>query len=57
MADDNPNMAPTEGSALPEETAASEEEPVITGTLFLTMILLMLIFGFWAMMYLMLLDR
>lgn len=58
MADDNPNTAPADGSAPPDETeAAAEEEPVFTGTLFLTMVLLMLIFGFWAMMYLMLLDR
>ena len=34
-----------------------DEEPVFTGTLFLMVILLMLIFGFWAMMYGTLLDR
>lgn len=34
-----------------------EEEPVVTGTLFLMVILLMLIFGFWAMMYALLLER
>lgn len=34
-----------------------EEEPVFTGTLFLMVVLLMLIFGFWAMMYATLLER
>lgn len=34
-----------------------EEEPNTTGTLFLTIILLMIIFGFWGLMYLTLLDR
>ena len=28
-----------------------EEEPVITGTLFLTSLLLVLIIGFWVLMY------
>jgi hypothetical protein len=36
---------------------APEEEPVFTGTLFLMLILLMLIFGFWVMMYVTLLNR
>ncbi len=50
--------APATGSADPADTELSkEEEPVTTGTLFLTMILLMLIFGFWIIMYVMLLDR
>ncbi len=35
----------------------AEQEPVITGTVFLTMIFLMMIFGFWALMYLTLLNR
>lgn len=35
----------------------SDEEPVVTGTIFLTLILLMMIFGFWAMMYVDLLNR
>lgn len=34
-----------------------EEEPNTTGTLFLTVVLLMIIFGFWALMYLTLLNR
>lgn len=33
------------------------EEPVTTGTLFLTLVLLMIIFGFWALMYNLLLNR
>jgi flagellar biogenesis protein FliO len=36
---------------------AENEEPTFTGTLFLMAILLMLIFGFWVMMYLTLLER
>lgn len=31
--------------------AGEEEEPVITGTLFLTALLLVLIIGFWVLMY------
>lgn len=34
-----------------------EEEPVFTGTLFLMVLFLMLIFGFWGMMYVTLLNR
>ena len=34
-----------------------EEEPVTTGTLFLTMIILMVIAGIWAIVYGLLLDR
>lgn len=41
----------------PAQAGTSEEEPVIRGTLFLTMVLLMLIFGFWMMMYFELLNR
>lgn len=40
-----------------EENLPPHEEPVFTGTLFLMVILLMLIFGFWAMMYATLLNR
>lgn len=40
-----------------EQTHSEEEEPVTTGTVFLTLVLLMLIFGFWVMMYLVLLGR
>jgi len=39
------------------ESLAPEEEPVFTGTLFLMVVLLMLIFGFWVMMYITLLNR
>lgn len=42
---------------LQAEGLEPEEEPVFTGTLFLMVILLMLIFGFWAMMYATLLNR
>ena len=50
--------APSTGSPSPKDTELSkEEEPEVKGTLFLTGILLMLIFGFWALMYLSMLDR
>lgn len=53
-----PTQVPATGSADPLATEMSRtEEPVVTGTLFLTLILLMLIFGFWALMYTLLLDR
>ena len=43
---------------LPPETAGdTPEEPILRGTIFLTLVLLMLIFGFWMMMYFELLDR
>ncbi|HEY8485151.1 MAG TPA: hypothetical protein VIL13_11100 [Longimicrobiales bacterium] len=57
MAIDEPT-APASGSAEPEETDLTPEtEPVLTGTLFFSMLLLLLIFGFWAMMYVTLLYR
>lgn len=45
-----------------EPESASEDvpdaaEPVITGTLFLNTIILIMIFGFWVMMYFTLLGR
>ena len=36
---------------------AAGEEPVATGTLFLTVVILMIIAAFWAIIYLRLLDR
>ncbi len=47
-----PESTPRTTSELPPE-----EEPVFTGTLFLMVVLLMLIFGFWVMMYATLLNR
>ncbi|HEX6107334.1 MAG TPA: hypothetical protein VFZ26_17230 [Gemmatimonadales bacterium] len=50
--------APATGSGGPQDTElAPEEEPAAPGTLFLCIILLMIIAGFWAIMYLRLLDR
>ena len=45
--------------AEPEKSgpAPAEEEPVITGTLFLNTLILIMIFGFWIMMYFTLLER
>jgi hypothetical protein len=50
--------APATGTADPSRTEmAPGEEPVTTGTLFLTMIILMIIGAVWVIMYAMLLDR
>ena len=58
-------LAPATGVAPSDEAAtdaeatdvASAEEPVVTGTLFLTLLFLMMIFGFWATIYILLLNR
>jgi hypothetical protein len=58
-------MTDLEGTAPPEATAPNEShdelpadhEPVVTGTVLLTMIFLMMIFGFWALMYVTLINR
>ena len=50
--------APATGASRPELTElAPEEEPSTPGTLFLSVILLMIIAGFWIIIYLRLLDR
>jgi hypothetical protein len=50
--------APATGTSRPELTEiAPEEEPSTPGTLFLCVILLMIIAGFWVIIYLRLLDR
>lgn len=50
--------APATGTADVRETELTpEEEPVTTGTLFLTVILLMIIAGFWVILYSRLLER
>ena len=41
----------------PPAEPPEEEEPVIAGTLFLTSLLLVMIFGFWVMMYVTLIQR
>ena len=52
---------PKHSQPSPAEEGGAElapgEEPVVTGTLFLTLIFLMMIFGFWVLFYLLLLDR
>lgn len=49
---------PATGTADPSRTEVQrEQEPHLSGTLFLTIILLMLIFGFWMMMYIEMLNR
>ena len=58
-------MTDLEGMAPPEATAPGEshdelpadQEPVVTGTVLLTMIFLMMLFGFWVLMYVTLLNR
>jgi hypothetical protein len=50
--------APATGATDPAFTELRPgEEPVATGTLFLTTILLMIIAGFWIIIYVRLLDR
>jgi hypothetical protein len=52
------DVVPATGSADPARTEMTpEEEPNASGTLFLMVIFLMLIFGFWAILYVMLLNR
>jgi hypothetical protein len=52
------HTAPATGSTDPLKTElAPGEEPVTTGTLFLTMIILMIIGAVWVIAYRMLLDR
>jgi hypothetical protein len=58
MTDETRSEAPATGSPSPRDTEiAPEEEPVVTGALFLSMVMLMLIAGAWVVMFLTLLDR
>lgn len=53
-----PGSAPATGSDDYWATELTkEEEPVVTGTLFLVIIILMIIGAVWVIMYLRLLDR
>lgn len=57
MADDTRDPLAT-GSTWPEDTElAPEEEPVVIGTLFLSMLLLIGIMGAWIVIYWMMLNR
>ncbi|ARA94982.1 MAG: cytochrome c oxidase subunit 2A [Bacteroidetes bacterium] len=52
------DLAPATGTDQPVGTdLPPEEEPVVTGTLFLTLIFLMMVFGFWITIYVTLLNR
>jgi hypothetical protein len=56
--EDGPNSAPATGTNDPHATDLSPaEEPVVTGTLFLTFLLLVVIGGVWVVMYRLLLTR
>jgi len=58
MRDRDPHTSPATGSASPEETELRPEEvPVVTGTLFLSLLLLIGIVGAWIVIYWMLLER
>ncbi len=57
MALEDEPTAPATGSTDIEQTDLRPEEPPVTGTLLITLLLLMFIFGFWAMMYITLLNR
>lgn len=52
-------VAPAQEAATEQEATdvAPDEEPVVTGTLFLTLLFLMMVFGFWATIYILLLNR
>jgi hypothetical protein len=57
MADDR-SRAPATGSADPRATEiAPGEEPVVTGALFLSLVMLILIAGAWVVMFWRLIDR
>ena len=57
MADDRPR-APSTGSTSPRETEiAKEEEPLVVGALFLSMVMLILIAGAWAVMFWTMVER
>lgn len=57
MAIEDEPTEPATGSVDPAQTDLHAEEPPVTGTLLITLLLLMFIFGFWAMMYITLLNR
>lgn len=57
-ASDQGSPAPATGSTDPDQTELSpEEEPVTTGTLFLTMIILTIIGAVWGVAYYLLVSR
>lgn len=56
--EDRTTRAPATGTSDPRVTDPSPaEEPVVTGTLFLTFVLLVVIAGVWVVMYRLLLNR
>ena len=58
MADDRTPRNPATGSPSRRDTEiAPEEEPVVTGALFLCMVMLMMIAGAWIVMFRMLVGR
>jgi hypothetical protein len=53
-----PPEAPATGTTRPDQTEFTpEEEPSTPGTLFLCIVILMIIAGFWVTIYVRLLDR
>ena len=58
MAKPPDDRAPATGSPSPRDTERTPaEEPVVTGALFLSMVMLMLIAGAWIVMFLKLVNR
>jgi hypothetical protein len=58
MRHDQSGRAPATGSTRPSETElVPAEEPIVTGTLFLSMVMLMLIAGAWIVMFWRLMER
>jgi hypothetical protein len=57
MANDRPRAPSTGSSSRRETEIAREEEPVVTGALFLCMVMLVLIAGAWVVMFMTLMER
>ena len=58
MSDEQRDRAPATGSASPRDTEISpEEEPVVTGALFVCLVMLILIGGAWVVMFNLLAER
>ncbi len=58
MAAQSPDMAPDSDAPVGDiDEGPTEPEPNTTGTVFLTLVFLMMCFGMWVVMYIMLLNR
>jgi len=54
----SPDLAPATGvDPAAEHDPSSEETPIVTGTLVISMVFMMMVFGFWITVYYTLLHR